>query len=139
MRLALRTREADRAQTALTQSEQANAQKSNELAAADTQLAARKNEIDAAQTALTQSQQLNAQKTAELAAADAAAQNDKARIERRDARLGDLEMQLKDLNAKKTERGMVVTLGDVLFDSGKAQLTSRFPALVFPALETVMK
>ena len=124
MRLALRTREADTAQAALTQSERANAQKSSELAAADTKLAARSSEIDAAQTALTQSQQLNAQKTAELAAADAAAQNDKARIERRDTRLGDLEMQLKELNAKKTERGMVVTLGDVLFDTGKAQLTS---------------
>ena len=124
MRLALRTREADRAQTALTQSQAANAQKSSELAAADTKLAARSSEIDAAQTALTQSQQLNAQKTAELAAADAAAQNDKARIERRDARLGDLETQLKELNAKKTERGIVVTLGDVLFDTGKAQLTA---------------
>ena len=36
--------------------------------------------------------------------------------------MADLQTQLNALNAKKTERGMVVTLGDVLFDSGKSQL-----------------
>ena len=66
--------------------------------------------------------QSNAQKTAELAAADAASKLDQARVERRDARVNDLEMQLKDLNAKKTDRGLVVTLSDVLFDAGKSEL-----------------
>jgi OmpA-OmpF porin, OOP family len=33
-----------------------------------------------------------------------------------------LEEQLAALNAKKTERGMVLTLGDVLFDTGKSAL-----------------
>jgi OmpA-OmpF porin, OOP family len=33
-----------------------------------------------------------------------------------------LERELADLKAKKTERGLVVTLGDVLFDTGKATL-----------------
>ncbi|MGC3981736.1 MAG: OmpA family protein [Steroidobacteraceae bacterium] len=33
-----------------------------------------------------------------------------------------LEKELAELNAKKTDRGMVLTLGDVLFDSGKAAL-----------------
>jgi outer membrane protein OmpA-like peptidoglycan-associated protein len=33
-----------------------------------------------------------------------------------------LEQELKDLKAKKTDRGMVVTLGDVLFDTGKSTL-----------------
>ena len=33
-----------------------------------------------------------------------------------------LEQELKDLKAKKTDRGMVLTLGDVLFDTGKATL-----------------
>jgi outer membrane protein OmpA-like peptidoglycan-associated protein len=33
-----------------------------------------------------------------------------------------LEQELKDLQGKKTERGVVVTLGDVLFDTGKATL-----------------
>lgn len=33
-----------------------------------------------------------------------------------------LEQQLKDLQARKTERGLVLTLGDVLFDTGKSTL-----------------
>lgn len=33
-----------------------------------------------------------------------------------------LEQELKDLKAKKTDRGIVLTLGDVLFDTGKATL-----------------
>ena len=35
-----------------------------------------------------------------------------------------LEAQLAELSAKKTERGMVITLGDVLFGSDKASLTA---------------
>ncbi len=138
MRLGQRTREADQARSALTLSQQANAQKSSELAvsqqanaqksselaAAGSRLAARSNEVDAAQAALSQAQQSNEQKTAALAVAEAAAANDQARLDRRDARVGDLETQLKELNAKKTDRGMVVTLGDVLFDSGKAKLSA---------------
>jgi outer membrane protein OmpA-like peptidoglycan-associated protein len=54
-----------------------------------------------------------------LADADTAAILQK---ERTDAQVSDLEMQLKELNAKKTERGLVVTLSDVLFDTGKAEL-----------------
>jgi outer membrane protein OmpA-like peptidoglycan-associated protein len=33
-----------------------------------------------------------------------------------------LEAELRELNAKQTERGLVITLGDVLFDTNKAQL-----------------
>jgi outer membrane protein OmpA-like peptidoglycan-associated protein len=33
-----------------------------------------------------------------------------------------LEQQLKDLQMKRTERGLVLTLGDVLFDTGKSSL-----------------
>lgn len=35
-----------------------------------------------------------------------------------------LEQQIADLNAKKTDRGLVITLGDVLFASGQATLRS---------------
>ena len=35
-----------------------------------------------------------------------------------------LKAQLAELQAKQTERGMVLTLGDVLFDSGRAELKS---------------
>jgi outer membrane protein OmpA-like peptidoglycan-associated protein len=78
-------------------------------------LAVRTNEADMAKQQLAASQQSNAQKTAELAAADAAARRD-------GYRMNDLEMQLRDMNAKKTDRGIVVTLGDVLFESGKSSL-----------------
>jgi len=37
-------------------------------------------------------------------------------------RTAQLEAQLKDLAAKKTERGMVITLGDVLFQTDQARL-----------------
>jgi outer membrane protein OmpA-like peptidoglycan-associated protein len=33
-----------------------------------------------------------------------------------------VQQELRDLQAKQTERGMVLTLGDVLFDTGKATL-----------------
>ena len=36
----------------------------------------------------------------------------------------DLKRQIAEINAKPTERGLVVTLGDVLFDTGKAELKS---------------
>lgn len=78
-------------------------------------LAQRTTEADLAQQQLSQSQQSNARKTTELAAADAGAQRDQARV-------SDLEAQLKELNASKTDRGIVVTLGDVLFDSGRSTL-----------------
>jgi OmpA-OmpF porin, OOP family len=47
---------------------------------------------------------------AQLAADDAARRN------------ADLEAQLRELQAKPTDRGLVLTLGDVLFDSGQASL-----------------
>jgi len=39
----------------------------------------------------------------------------------------DLETQLKALSAKQTDRGVVVTLEDVLFDSNRAELRSSGP------------
>jgi OOP family OmpA-OmpF porin len=53
-------------------------------------------------------------------------QVDLARIESEQARkrAADLEKQLADLQAKKTDRGMVITLGDVLFDFNRAELRS---------------
>jgi outer membrane protein OmpA-like peptidoglycan-associated protein len=38
------------------------------------------------------------------------------------AQAADLAAQLQDLQAKQTPRGLVLTLGDVLFDTGRAQL-----------------
>jgi len=39
-------------------------------------------------------------------------------------RADSLEVELADLKAKRTERGLVLTLGDVLFDTGQATLKS---------------
>lgn len=43
-------------------------------------------------------------------------------VQRGDARINDLEQQLGELGARKTDKGMVVTLGGVLFYTGQAAL-----------------
>ena len=78
-------------------------------------LAARTAEADQAKQQTLAAEETNRQKSAELATANAAAERDKAR-------LAQLESELTELNAKKTDRGMVITLGDVLFDTGRAEL-----------------
>lgn len=114
-------------QTAVAQ--QISQQKAAELAvaaaAADrdkARLAARTNEADAAKmaadAALRQSEE--AKRQAEMAQRQAAASNQAASDAQ--ARNAQLESMLADMNAKKTERGMVVTIGDVLFDTNQAQL-----------------
>lgn len=85
-------------------------------------LSMRTAEADAAQRALAASEMTGARKSAELAAAERGAAADRARLASSDARADSLEQQLLAMNARKTERGMVVTLGDVLFDTGKSQL-----------------
>lgn len=62
---------------------------------------------------------------AQMQAQNAQAQAQSAEAATRDAqaRAAALEAQLADLAAKKTERGMVITLGDVLFGTDQARLT----------------
>jgi outer membrane protein OmpA-like peptidoglycan-associated protein len=52
--------------------------------------------------------------------AEARRKSEQARIAEQKA--STLEQELTDMRARKTERGMVLTLGDVLFDTGKATL-----------------
>lgn len=52
----------------------------------------------------------------------AAAQQARQQAADADARASALEAELSQLKARKTERGMVLTLGDVLFDTGRATL-----------------
>lgn len=78
-------------------------------------LAARTSEADIAQR--------NA--NASMAQADAAQrQAAMAQQQTRDARAvnAQLEAQLKEMNALQTERGLVITIGDVLFDTNRAEL-----------------
>lgn len=74
-------------------------------------------------------QETAASRAQQAITAAAAAERDKMRLNARtdeaDAahqKVSDLEAQLLALNAKKTDRGMVLTLGDVLFDTGKSQI-----------------
>lgn len=106
-------------------------QKSAEATAARTarerdqmQLSQRTNEANQA-TANAQQAQVAAQ-MAQIDAAEAQRKADEARAATADAqtRAALLESQLAELSAKKTERGMVITLGDVLFGSDKANLTA---------------
>ena len=79
-------------------------------------------DAEAAKRQLASSQALGQRQSAELAQADRAAAEGRAQQARSDARVEGLEQQLQALNARKTERGMVVTLGDVLFDTGQSRL-----------------
>ena len=88
------------------------------------QLTQRTNEANQA-NANAQQAQASAE-AAQRQAADAQRMADASRQATIDAqiRAARLESQLADLFAKKTERGMVITLGDVLFGSDKASLTA---------------
>ena len=70
----------------------------------------------------TRSEASNKAMATALSDADAEAQRQQARNSRNAAHVSDLEKQLIALNAKKTDRGMVLTLGNVLFDTGQARL-----------------
>lgn len=68
------------------------------------------------QAVLTEARELEAQRNAQQArSASAQAQSAEDRAKA-------LERELADLKGKKTDRGVVVTLGDVLFDTGMATL-----------------
>ncbi|MCW9057946.1 MAG: OmpA family protein [Gammaproteobacteria bacterium] len=81
----------------------------------DIRLAARTAEVDKA---------LQSAEAARQQAALSRMQSEISQEQARDAELRTrrLEAELEELNAKQTERGMVITLGDVLFDTNKAQL-----------------
>ena len=96
MRLQARTREAEAARA-----EAQRARQSAEAARAEAQ---------------------RAQQSAEAARAEAARQQNAASAAQ--ARVADLEAKLREIEAQQTERGLLVTLGDVLFEFGKADLLS---------------
>ncbi len=101
VRLAARTRQADAAQLS-AESAQRQANESQRQADASLRQA--------------QASQQQAQASAQQSAV--------AQQQARDAemRAAQLQAQLGELNARKTERGMVITIGDVLFDTNRAEL-----------------
>lgn len=110
IRLDARTQEADKA-TKKAEASQRRAEDSQQQADASQRRAEKsQREADASQQQAAASQQqaeMSQQQTR-----DAEMRNDQ------------LEAQLKELNAKKTDRGLVITLGDILFDTNKAELKS---------------
>lgn len=131
IRLEARTVEADTAKRQLAVAQKKADFQAEDLAAANAELddadanaqldrariEAKTAEADAAKKQVAFVSEIADAQAAELANADANAARDKNLIAQQ-------EKQLKELNAKKTERGMVITLGDVLFRTGKAQLES---------------
>ena len=114
VRLAARTAEAEaaRRQAAVTQ------QSATEQAARDRALiAAKQTEAETARQQAAAARQAADQQAAALAAARTQAERDQALIAQQ-------EQQLKELDAKQTPRGMVITLGDVLFAVNKAELSA---------------
>jgi outer membrane protein OmpA-like peptidoglycan-associated protein len=103
VRLAARTREADLA-VASAQASQRDAdasQRASQLSAAQADEARRRSEAAQMQSALSQQQALEADRRAAM-----------------------LQQQIAELDAKQTNRGLVITMGDVLFDTDRAQLKS---------------
>ncbi|WGS88228.1 OmpA family protein [Methylomonas sp. UP202] len=80
-------------------------------------LDARTAEADAAKRQAALSQQTVDRQNTELAVAGANSERDQALLAQQD-------ILINQLNAKKTARGLVITLGDVLFRSNKARLQS---------------
>lgn len=80
-----------------------------------TRLAMRTREADTATAAWAMSQQSGRRQQGELM--DAQAQSTRGQ-----ARIDNLEAQLRQMGAKKTDRGMVVTLGGILFYTGQDRL-----------------
>lgn len=128
VRLAARTAEVEAAkrQVAMSQAEVDEARRRAEIAqrTADQQAAAlaaasAQAQRDEALIAARQAEADEAKRQAELA--QQAAEQQAAAYE---ARIAEQEQQLKELDAKKTERGLVITLGDVLFAVNKAELSA---------------
>jgi outer membrane protein OmpA-like peptidoglycan-associated protein len=117
LRLRARTQEADAAQrnAAASQRDAQSAQRAAESSQRDARTAQRD-----AQSAQRDAQ--TAQRDTVTAQRDL--QTSRELAGEAEARANALQAQLRELNAKKTDRGMVVTIGDVLFDTNRAELKS---------------
>jgi outer membrane protein OmpA-like peptidoglycan-associated protein len=112
------------AQTSAQQKRAESAVREGEANRDQARLVARTSEADTAKrSAISAQRQAEAaqgrSESALLQAQAATRQADEAQ-----ARNSALEAKLKELDARKTDRGLVITLGDVLFDTNQAQLKS---------------
>jgi outer membrane protein OmpA-like peptidoglycan-associated protein len=136
VRLEARTREADSAQRSAEYSQRQSeaSQRSAEASQRRSEASQRDAEVSQRQSEASQRQSEASQRSAEASQRQAAAEKqaaDDAQLRAQAARLQtqeaegrarQLEALLKEMEAKKTDRGMVITLGDVLFDTNQAQL-----------------
>ena len=88
-------------------------------------LQARTREADQATQRATQAQQQATQAQQQAMSAEQRAAQQQAAARSAQERVGVLEAQLRDLEAQQTERGLLVTLGDVLFAFDKAELSAQ--------------
>lgn len=124
VRLQARTAEADAARKQAMLAQEAAERQAAALAQASAQseqdralLAAKRAEAEEARKQAALAQEAADKHAAALAAAQTQAERDQALLAEQDA-------QLKALQAKKTDRGMVITLGDVLFNVDKTNLSA---------------
>ena len=110
------TSEAERArrEAGLATSEAERARREAELATSEAERARAAAAADAERAAIAKRQAEQAQSAAEEEAAKAA---------RAKAEAEELMKELSELKAQQTERGIVLTIGDVLFATGKADLS----------------
>ncbi|MEO8343343.1 MAG: DUF4398 domain-containing protein, partial [Gallionella sp.] len=120
MRLEARTEEADTAKQQAMTARQIADQQAAQLATANAEAQRNQSrleqttaEAEAAKQQAADARAAADQKSAELAEANTQREQDKALIAQQESQLK--ELNDKQLNAKKTERGIVITLGDVLF------------------------
>jgi len=110
----LATVELKEAQDALTKADKALKE--------DDDSAETKHKIYLAQQRVAIAEQAYNRKVAEQALEETNGERDKLQLAARTAEADRAKAALKDLQAKQTDRGIVMTLGDVLFDTGKANL-----------------
>ena len=136
VRLEARTREAESAQrdaqysqrqAEASQRQSEASQRSAELSRRQSDASQRSAELSRRESDVARMNAEDAQRQAgaERQAANVAllnAQDARQQTEEAQRRSRELEAQLVAMEAKKTDRGMVVTLGDVLFDTDEAQL-----------------
>jgi outer membrane protein OmpA-like peptidoglycan-associated protein len=99
-------------------------QRTNEANVANINAEKSRNDAAQAQSNALLAQQQSALAQQQIQRAQGDAVNAQRMAQDAQARSAQLEAQLADLAAKKTERGMVITLGDVLFGTDQARLTN---------------
>lgn len=115
VRLEARTREAQ-----MARGDAATAQRQAQAARSEASAAQNAADIARDQAAMARNEANQARSATNVARSQAAAAQNDADAAR--AETAELQSQINELNARETDRGLVVTLGDVLFETGMSEL-----------------